>query len=274
MGRTKYNKIYSNPCLNEVVYSVLRSAAPEDLLKLRGRFLKAAKSEKGAKFFAANSRLEEKIALLSEFGIRYFGIFANRGNVTHTKLKGILDKFYADQKGAALSDLSQLEMYVEDDKEYIHLLGLMANLSNHPSYALNLEFERNGYHAKQWTTSRFNKNDNNVVKAMEHADYLTNMLLQGSLMIERSTILFTLTPNQLRILIYLYSKRHTHVSKDRIHMYFLGNMTKQVATTAIMKLLKLFYVEEHIKKEPEFTITSLGIGVVNRFLQTTFNQLQ
>lgn len=270
-----YNRIYHNPCLNEMVYSVLRSAAPEDLLKLKGKFLKASKSERAAKFFAATSLLEEKIALLAEFGIRYFGIFADPAEVTPTNLKSILKKFMDGQKSSALDDMASLQIYVESDKEYLHLLGLMGQYSNHPSFMLNLEFNRAGYHAKKWKTTTHNVNDKNTVETIKSADYISRVMLQSILIADRSTILFKITSNQVKILIYLYASRLTYLTKEKIWNYFLGNLTKKVTSDSLMQLVRLQYVEKHLVANPEeFTITSLGIGVVNRFFQTVFNQSQ
>lgn len=275
MPRTSYRRIKGNPCLNEIVYSVLRSASRDDLLKLKGRFLKAAKSEKMAKLFAATASSDDKKTLLAEFGVRFFTILVNDDTVTVTDLKNILDKFEENQKGSALENLADHEIYVESDKTYIHLLGLMANTSNHPSYKLSLEFNRAGYHARKWTVSSKNKHDENVSGAMREADYVASLMLNSSLVVDRSSVLFDITEAQLKILIYLYTKRHTHLTKEQVYEKFLGNFTIQMVSTALTKLKDRYFVDRHLTADPhQFTITSRGIGVVNRYFQTVFNQIQ
>lgn len=257
-----------------MVYSVLRSAAPEDLLRLKGKFLKASKTEKAAKHFAATSRLEEKITLLAEFGIRYFGIFADPTEVTPTNLKSILQKFMDGEKGKALDEMSSLQIYVESDKEYIHLLGLMGHYSNHPSFLLNLEYNRAGYHFKKWKTSTYNVNDKNAADTIRSADYISRVLLQGILIAERAHVLFKLTATQVKILVYLYGSRYTYTSKEKVWNYFLGNFTQKVISDTLTRLVKVQYLERHLINSNEYTITSLGMGVVNRFFQTVLNQSQ
>lgn len=275
MARISYQNISTNPCLNELVYSVLRSTDKDDLLKLRGKYLKAAKSEKKAKYFCANAKYDEKITLLAEFGVRFFTIFANHENITSTKIKDILQKYADDQKGLALDAISESQIFVESDKQFIHLLGLMANTSAHPSYKLNQEYQRAGYHSRKWTTSSKNKNDNNVSATIEHADYVSKLLTLGIVNAERSEILFKVTSTQLKILLYLYYNRHTFLTIERVHNFFLGNMTKATVRNALKKLKEMQYADLHLTAEPmQYSITSLGIGIVNRYMTTTFNQLQ
>lgn len=275
MARISYQNISTNPCLNELVYSVLRTTDKDDLLKLRGKYLKAAKSEKKAKAFCANAKYDEKITLLAEFGVRFFTIFANHENITSTKIKSILQKYADEQHGLALDAISESQIYVESDKQFIHLLGLMANTSAHPSYKLNQEFQRQGFHARSWTKSSKNKNDNNVSETIEHADYIVKLLTTGIVNAERAEILFKVTSTQLKILFYLYCYRHTFLTIERVHNYYLGNMSKATVRNGLKKLKEMQYTDLHLTADPmQFSITSLGIGVVNRYLQTTFNQLQ
>lgn len=275
MPRVSYTNINSNPCLNELVYSVLRSSDREDLLKLRGRFLKAAKSETAAKRFASIAKYEEKALLLAEFGVNFFTVFVNNDSLTSKKLREILNKYEADQNGSAMESLTESQIWVESDKEFIHLLGLMAQTSNHPSYKLNLEAQRAGYHAKRWTVSSKNKNDKNIDETITTFDYLTRLLLQSCLITDRAPTLFNITADEMKLLLYLYSVRHTYVDKDKVWVYFLGNYNKKFISTHLKKLFKMQYLEIHPNEDlQKFTITSLGIGIVNRFLQTTFNQIQ
>lgn len=275
MGSISYRNITGNPCFNELVYSVLRSADKDDLLKLKGRFLKAAKTEKAAKYFAANASYQEKAALLAEFGVRFFTVIVNDDKVVQADFKRILDKFEANQKASALEALADLGIYVESDKQYIHLLGLMANTTNHPSYKLSLEYKRQGYHAKKWTISSRNKHDNNITETIEDADYVAKMFLSSTLIAERSPVLFDVPESHLKILLYLYTVRHTYVTKERVLEKFLGNFTIQMVTTVLTKLTDRLFVERNSAASPPvFTITSRGIGVCNRYFQTVFNQIQ
>ncbi len=264
-----------NPVLNEIVYSVLRSADKSELLKLRGKFLQAARSEKKAKFFVANSTFDEKASLLAEFGIRFFTWMVNDDSVTNKDLKRILDEACGMERGEALKLLSESEVYVISDKEYIHQLGLMASLSNHPSYKLSLEFNRAGYHCNRWTASVKNRHDRAVTEAFASADYISKVMLNASMIAERSSVLFDLPPLQIRILLYLYSVRHTHVNKEKIAAAFGGEISLTIASNNVTKLTEQFYVEKHLTEKPvAFTITSKGIAVVNRYMTAVINKSQ
>lgn len=268
-------KVYTNPFLNEMVYSILRSASKEELFSLRGRFLLASKSEKTAKRFVATSRLEEKIALLTEFGIRFFLIFADEERVTSDDIQTIVKKYKEDKYASALQDISELRMHVTSDKEYAHMLGLMANTTNHPSYLLNLELNRAAYIAKKWGASTKNIHDKTQKETSESSTYLAKLILEGHLSMKKVGKLYSMTQEDLSLLVFFHINRHIHISRDDLVVRLAGSYSHHQVFKSSTALENSHFIEPHAYADPKkFTITSLGIKVVNSFMDKVFKNIE
>lgn len=272
MPKIKSGKIFSDPVLTEITYSVLRSIENKDKVRLKGRHLMAAKNESTAKFFATNSSLEDKLLLFSAMGMTYFLVIANSPALTIRNLSEILDKYKTDDKLSTIREFAKLNIYISSNKQFLHLLGLMEQSINHPSYILNLEYNRIGYHLKKWSTSAKSVYDMPIRESIQNADLIVKTMLNSVLTLESSQGIFGISPLEMKILLYLYPFRNIYVSIDKLWNYFLADMGKNRVSNNIKRLMEAQYVQKSaLSEDREYTITGLGISVVNSFVQKVFN---
>lgn len=267
MGKDKSKNI-NNPILNDFVYTVLYNASYEEKRGLTGKYLKAAMNERAAKSFASNSTLEEKIYLLSHFGMEHFFVFAKRG-LSLQKFRDILTKFEANKKVSALKDISQDGVFVTGDKEFLRLLGFMAQSIHHPSFFLNLEFNRQGFHIQKWKKRNLNDRDLQLREIDENASNLAKIMLNGCLSMDYARTLMNIMPSQLKILLYLYSMPHAYVSDITLGEYFVGRISRLEFRSAIKTLLNGFLIQQN-DEEKSYTIAGPGIKKVNEYFKAVF----
>jgi hypothetical protein len=264
--------IVNDPILNDFVYSLLFEASYEEKRGLKGKYMRASMSGEAAKRFATNSTREEKEYIMAHFGVEFFYVVAKRG-VQLTQLKRILTKFESDKKVASLKDIAETGLFVTSDKEFLRLLGLTAQSIHHPSFFLNMEMLRQGYNIQKWKKLNLNKTDLQTREADEMGKLLARTFLNGSIALEYAPGSTRVTPNEMRILLYLYTLAHTYVNDSDLSHYFVGYMTKNVYRYAMKALWKDGLIQQHgMASKREFTITGAGVKHVNNFFESAIKQ--
>lgn len=260
-------KLINNPALNDFVYTVLFHASLEEKRGLKGKYLKAAMDGKAAKVFATTSTLEEKEHLLAHFGVESFFVFAKRG-MNLLKFKDILEKFDKRKRVSAIADIAQEGVFVTSDKEFLRLLGIMSQAIHHPSYVLNLEMDRQGYHIKKWAKKYTNKEDVHTRELEANAKLLAQTCLSANLMMDFTPGNTGISAPQMKILLFLYTLSHIYVSEERILSALAGSVGKIQYAAAMRPLVAGQFVLRHAKGK-EYTIAGPGIRQVNEYMSRT-----
>lgn len=267
------NKIISIPVLNDYIYTVLFQASYEQKRGLKGKYLKAAMSAKSAKSFASNSTREEKEMMLAHFGLEYFYVISPK-SLGFQKLKDILKKFEKNKKISAIKDIAEEGVYVTSDVEFLKLLGYMSQAIHHPSFFLNLEINRQGYHIQKWAKNNFNQNDFLIREVSENAIRLSRTALAMDFSMTYSQGLTGVHPNELRILLYLYSRSNISISDEALLDYFNGKMKPLQFRYAIKSLCKSQCIKRSINAadKAEYSIAGAGVSHVNHFINNSISQ--
>lgn len=264
-------KVINNPVFNEFVYTVLFAASLQQKRGLPGKYLKIAMNGKAAKTFATKSSKEEKELILSHLGFETFYVVARRG-MPLDKFKDILEKFETKKRVAALSDIAEAGVFVTSDREFLRLLGLMAQSIHHPSHFLNLELQRQGFHIQKWSKQYQNAEDMTTRGLEASAKLLARTCLSVALMIDSWPGATGISPLQLKILLYLYSVSHTNVSHKRLYDVFGGYTNPNSYAIAMRGLAsEQLVLRIVLNREVEYAISGLGIKQINEFINRVIN---
>lgn len=263
-------KIFNNPAMNDFVYTVLFQAGLDEKRGLKGKYLKAAMNGRVAKVFSTTSTDEEKKVILAHFGFEFFTVIAKRGIPLH-KFRDILNKFETKKKVSALSDLAQEGVFVTSDKEFLRLMGLVSQTQHHPSYVLNLEMARQGYHIQKWSRKYENAEDKESREADATAKLMARTCLNASLLMEAPGS-GGLTDAQLKILLVLFGMSHLYLSEEKLYGFLAGFVTKVKFAIAMRGLIGSQFILKHISnRKKEYTITGPGIRQVTEYLNRVIN---
>ena len=258
-----------DPVFQEFLYSLLYNTTIEARRIIPPRYLKFIKNEGKAKDFIRRVNPEEAKALLSYLGVRHFQVFVAENNVNFKDLKQILDKFKNKEAISALKDIVEHKLFITSDKEFITLLGLVSQTIHHKSYTMNLELSRTGYHLHGWAKRLEHHPSKDM---LENANILAKTLLSGALKLENSDFLFSLRPMEVQILLYLYPLKHTYVPLNQLYTAFSGYLTKLKITGCLKNLLASQHIQRSaITKEKEYTISGVGVRVVNDYMQAVLH---
>jgi hypothetical protein len=260
-------KIVNIPILNDFIYTLLYEAPYEAKRGLTGKYLKASMNGRAAKAFSVNSTREEKEYILAHFGLEFYYVIHPK-KVTIPKLKEILRKYQKDHKIAAMKDIAEEGIYVTGDEQFVHLLRLMAKSIHHPSFFLNLEFNRQGYHIQKWSKRNDNEVDLKDRETYTNDNKIMRLMLNSILEMEFVPGKSGLTIKEMKVLIYLYTYKHLFVPEKDILDFFLGRVSKSDCKSAIMGLLNSQYIQRSALARKEYSITSYGIKQVANYRDT------
>lgn len=263
------NKILNIPILNDFIYTLLYEAPFEAKRGLRGKYLKATLTGRAAKAFAVNSTREEKEYILSHFGIEFYYVI-NPKKMQISVLKEILKKYQKDKRVSAMRDLAQEGIFVTGDEQFTHLLKLIAKSIHHPSFFLNLELKKQGYHTKKWS-----KIINDPVDLRDRDTYtkdniVVRLMLNSILEIDNMSGRQGLFEKEMKVLMYFYVYKHLFIPEQDIADFFGGRMKKSEYKSALLGLLKTQLIQRSAIERSEYSITSSGINEVANFRDTIF----
>lgn len=267
----KAPKIIRNPVFNDFIYSILYQATAQEKRGLRGRLMKAAVRSGDAKNFAANASFEEKEELLAHFGIEHFTVFVKTNTYGISKLKEILTKFQEDKQSGAIKEMVDAKVFVTSDKQFIQLLRLMSMSIHKPTYFLNQEFARVGYHVSKWNKRNLNRQDMAVWEAREAADLLVrywHSTIVKAMYMKGST---GMRPFHMLILSYFFHFANHYLNQSKIMDRFFGAKTVTEIRAGLRELEKRQFIQKNALNSEEFTITTLGIQQVYNFTDEVIN---
>lgn len=250
------------PVLKQYLYSILYNATIGIKRIIPPRFHKYMKSDRTARQFINKSTLDEKLSLLAHFGVKWFLVLVDEEVAGISDLKEILRNYKESQKIESLKAIVNSKLFVTSSKEFITLLGLMAQTIHHHSYKMNLEYTRTGYHINKWSR-RFIDNTQTEETA-ENSILLAKTLLGASLVMDRSDVYFKLRQVEIRVLLYLYTLKHAYVSMEQLWEYFNGWEGKVKITRAARDLMASQHIQRSgISAKQAFTITAIGIKIIH-----------
>jgi hypothetical protein len=258
-----------NTAFNEFLYSILYNAAFDAKKIVPTRYYHLLRSERQAKKFISKANTDEARALLSYLGVEHFMVFVAKDRANFKDLKGILEKFKDDRKLESLQDIIDLKLFVTSDKELITLLGLVSQTIHHKAYSMKLELTRTGYHIRDWSKRLHQEGSTEII---ENCRLLAKTLLSCSLTLHKTDFLFGLRPLHIELLLYLYPTQNRYTTTKQIFSFFAGPYNKMKIAAAIKNLVKSQHLQKSaIAKRDEYTITALGIRVVNDYMDTVLH---
>lgn len=259
-----------DPILNDFVYTALYNAPFDQKRGLKGRYLKAAMSERAAKSFCDKASWEDKMHILSHLGLSGFFVIS-KNSVGFQKLKEILRKFESGKTHSALEDIVAEGLFVTGDKEFLRLLGFMSQSIHHNTFRLNLELIRQGYNINRWKKTRISDRDDKIREVDESCISLAKSLLGAIVYSKYFKGLSGVSENEIQILLYLYQKPHTHIDHNILFDYFNGRMSKTEFTYAMKSLLNCGNIQRNSVKANQYTISGPGTKQVNNFINIIVN---
>lgn len=266
-------KSVPDPIFNDFIYSLLYNAPIQQKRELHGKYLKAAMSEKAAKTFIRTATDEDKKYLLSKLGMRFFWCFV-ADEFKPEWLRDILNRFNEDKKPQAFREILEKKFFIASDREFLKLLSVTASSIHHPSFFLDMEFIRQNWHIKKWKKRFFNPTDMQMREAQEGSDELCSLLFSASVTMDYMKSLMGMSPDAMKLLLYLYPNSHRKLSDSHLCDYFTGYMGMTTLRVAIKTLQKAGHIESDTgQKERSYTITGKGIRAVSEFFKTVFSKL-
>lgn len=251
--------------LNEFVYTVLFKSNYEQKRKLKGGFLKAAMTEKAARAFAENSSKEDKEILLATLGYEFCYIINPAGSFKLVQdLLSIIPTAKKSQISAAITELG---LFITTDKQLLRMLGLMAQTTHTPSYYMDLEMLRQGYHIKNWKKRYGGEKENTYRDLDEKSRSICLFLSNATSSIESAKSLFGATASQVKILLYLYAST-TDVPDQDLKDNFSGRLTGKEFGDSIRGLMHEGRIE---RLSNIVSITGSGIKIINDYLHSVIH---
>lgn len=264
----KTNLSLTSPIFNNFLYTIMFQSSLEEKRGLRGKYIQACLNAKKAKKFLETASFEDKQYLLSHFGVEHFIVFVKKESVNFKKLLEILKQYEMDQEIKSMDDLADLKLFVSGDKQFNHLLGLMASSIHHSAFFLNLEMKRLSYNISKFPKNLFTKGDLDMREGMDNARTIMKTLLNGIMQLSYSQGSAGITEDSMKILIYLYIRHTNYVTRLDMKTFFAGQIKEAKITASLKSLMKLMYVNQDIDKtDPKFTISGHGMKVASEYLQ-------
>lgn len=266
-------EIIRNPFLNSVMYDVCYNLPDEVKKSLSIYYRRILFSERRTKFFCENSSIDTKLKFFHAIGLsNALTIFPDKTK-SGVALKEILKKYDQQKLAAAQKGHAMLGVYVTTDKETAFLLGLMGQNINSKSFLLNLDYNKVGYHIKEWDKKLNNPAHKELLDTAENAVIVTNTIFNGLLNMNAAITLFGINSVDLQIILYFFTKRETYVSRETVWDKFEGYIVKRKTTMSLKRLMTNDYIKKHFDwKHLRYTITSKGIDLVNQYVQRVLKQ--
>lgn len=269
MPKKKSNTI-NDPFLNQFVYDCLWLATKEQRQNLKGKEIRPLKSSKIARNFAANSNLEEKIALLSRLGISFFFGFGTMDNQVLTDLH---KKYKEDKLIPAVKELIDRRVFVVTSKEVMMYMGLMASNVHSDSYVMNRNYLKMGYHINHWKKDEISPVDDAVNDSMTAAREISKIMIHSILLSNYGDEFGGLNEVGICILLFLFSKKGFDCPEIDIKNLIEPLYNPQKTTLSIKKCIDNKFIMKSLKniKKPAYRITDLGVQAAMKFQARVLN---
>lgn len=266
-------EIIRNPFLNAVMYDLCYSM-PEEVKKgLSIYYRRILFSERKTKGFCENSSIDTKLKFFHAIGLsNALTIFPDKSK-SGAALKEILQKYEQQRLAAAQKEHAALGVYVTTDKETSFLLGLMGQNINSKSFLLNLEFNKAGYHIKEWDRKLNSAPHKELLDTAENAMVVATTLFNSFLSVDAAVTLYGINNVDLQVVLFFFTKKDIYVSKEAVWDKFEGYVQKKKTTMSIKRLLDNNFIKKHFDwKHTKYTITSKGIDLIHSYMQRVLKQ--
>lgn len=248
---------------NEFVFTAIYKSSYEQKRLLPDRYLKIAMNERLAKKFSAEASNNEKEIMLTGLGYNICRVI--NGNDPKVKLIQDVLSIPVTAKRARLNKvISESGLFVTTDKNILRTLGLMSDTIHHPSYYMDMEILRQGYHINKWSKKFLTEKDHVYREVDELARQIAKLFFNSALVSDTSKEMLGVTSNELKILLALYSSNVIQPTDEEFRNLFHGKMSFRSFADSIRKLMAGNFIH---RLSGEISITALGIKKVNNFMK-------
>lgn len=232
------------------------------------KYRKMLLSERMVKNFCERASMDERITFSILIGLRFSLSFFPSELLNGVSVKEFLKAYDKSENYEAQKKQSGLKVFVTSDKEIIHYYGLMAQTSNHESNLRTLDFNKVGNVTRDWSKRLNTPQQNELLDLVHDSDLLVKTLLNTSLAIRKTDVLFEMHELDMKVLKYLYLNRHRFFQKTELQKQFYSYYPIGKVTSSIKRLISGEYIKKHINLERElkYTITGLGEKKVLEFV--------
>lgn len=256
-----------NPFLQAITYHYCFNLPDETIRSLPIKYRRMLASKNKTRTFCEKATMDERIVFFYYIGLNFgITIFPDKAKST-VALKEIIRK-YEDQKlAAAQNQQAAIGCYVSTDKEIAFIMGCMGHSINSESYIRALDFNKLGYSLREWDKKLTSPDQLEMEEVVNNNKIVANTLLNTGLVFGQSTALFGLNETELKILFYMFIRRHAYIKRTQIKEELVGYITQIRLDRAIKKLLLNDYLKKHFDWQTyQCTITTQGINVVTEFI--------
>lgn len=259
-------EIIRNPFLNSVMYDLCYNLPDEIKKGLSIYYRRILFSERKTRGFCENSSIDTKLKFFHAIGMsNALTIFPDKTK-SGVALKEILKKYEQQRIAAAQKEHAMLGVYVTTDKETSYLLGLMGQNINSKSFLLNLDYNKTGYHIKQWDKKLNSQPHNQLLEATENAGIVANTIFNAFLGMDAVITLFGINQVDLQIVLYFFTQKEKYLSKEMVWDKFEGYVQKKRTTMSLKRLLENEYLRKNFDLS-KYTITSKGIDLIHAYMK-------
>lgn len=255
------NTIPVDTVLNEFVYTVLFKADYEQKRLLKGKYFRASISEKTARKFSDSSSLEDKMYVLSHLGFEFYFVI-NRSQKALAGLKNILPVMETGKKAASSTKISEKGLFVTSEREILRTLGLAARITHHPSYYLDLEVLRQGYHINKWSKIYAQTKDYAYRESDESSRRICISFFNAILESKNAHGKLKCTENELLILLYLYGTTAIETKEEELRDVLAGRMSSREYCYAFRGMVHNGYAH---RMKGAVSISGEGIKKVSQY---------
>jgi hypothetical protein len=188
-------------------------------------------------------------------------------------LRTILKSYEAQQKVSSLKTMAEKKLFVTSAKDFMTLLGMMAQTVHHASYKIALEYTRVGYHVAGWSQKFEDPADDLLKETLENSNLVAKTLLSAVTITQKSDWLFKLPILHMQILAYLYPLKHTFTPIPVLQNYFAA-VHKTKVTTAVKNLVNTQHLQISVlAKDRQYVLTALGVRTVHQWMEAVLTAI-
>lgn len=259
-------KVAVYPYLNEFLYNVLYSATEEQRKAIPRRYIKKVKTHTAAKMFCNKSSLEEKLDLLTCLRVRWTLVCFDKKKNQQETVNQIFEPLKTASRPDFVNIAVQNGLYLMSDRQFAFYQELMSDQTNHTIFSQNLLLSKAGYHLHKWK-KKIKAGETEVAKEHEKvAPYLIETVLNTAVNLEYIDGLLQMTPNDFKVLCYLYIRHHVYVKYEELMQRFSGHLSNSKITSCVRRL----GIAQMLQRPPnpnvkEYQITAIGIKAISSF---------
>lgn len=266
-------EVIRNPFLNAMMYDLCFNIKDEVRNSLSIYYRRILASPIKTKNFCENSSIDTKLKFFHAIGLsNALTVFPDKIK-SGVVLKQILQKYDEERLVAAQKEHAELGVYVTTDKETGFLLGLMGQNINSKSFLLNLDYNKTGYHIKQWDKKLSTTAHKELLDSVENSNVVSKTIFNAFLDLNLATTLYGINAVDFKILLYFFTVRQMYISRDSVWDKFEGYIQKKKTTMSLKRLLLNGYIKKHIDwQHLQYTISTQGIDLITQFILRVFKQ--